>query len=334
MADTTIRDIAKLAGVSIATVSRVINNNYPVSDKTEYLVKKAMEELDYRPNANARSLRSKKTRLIALVIADLSNRFFMDAAKGLEAVIADSDYNLIIASSGGEVKKEQKLIDSLLEMRIAGLVIACIDRNPKKLFTCESMGVPVVLIDRKVEAINTNQVLWDNRDGAYQLTKHLIDHGHKRIAIVNVSLKNSNGQERLAGFKLALRNSGIPCQKEYISKSNFRQEEAYEFVMKVMRLPVPPTAIFCANNIMLEGTLKALRELNLQIYDDVSVVIFGNPECNNYLERKITAATQDTWTMGQTAGKVICDLLENNHIHKTQIVLKTEIIPGASVKEI
>ena len=334
MANATIRDIARQAGVSIATVSRVVNNNYPVSDKTQHLVKKAMEELDYRPNANARSLRNRKTCLIALVIADLSNRFFMDAAKGLEAIIADSNYNLIIASSGGEIKKEQKLIDSLLEMRIAGLVIACIDKNPKRLFTCESMGVPVVLIDRKVESINTNQVLWDNQDGAYQLARHLIDCGHKRIAMVNVSLKNSNGQERLEGFMRALRESGISPAKGLISKSNFRQEEAYDFVMKVMNLPAAPTAIFCANNIMLEGTLKALRKLHLKVYDDVSVVVFGNPECNNYLDRRITAATQDTWTMGQTAGKVICDLLGNNHIHKTQIVLKTEIVFGESVKKI
>lgn len=334
MGDITIRDIAKRAGVSIATVSRVINNNYPVSSEVEALVRKTMEDLNYRPNANARSLRSRKTGLIALVVADLSNRFFMEAAKGLEAVIADSDYNLIIASSSGKVEKERKLIESLMEMRIAGLVIACIDKSKEKLQSCEDMDVPMVLIDRKVEALDTNQILWDNYTGACQLTNHLIEYGHKRIAIVNVSLNNNNGQERLQGFKEALKAAGLKCLKEYISKSNFGQEEAYEFVMKVMKSAEPPTAIFCANNIMLEGTLDALKELNLKVYDDVSVVIFGNPECNRYLERKITAVIQDTRSMGRIAGEVMCDLLKNPNIHHTQIVLKTELVLGDSVKKI
>lgn len=334
MSSVTIRDIAKKAGVSIATVSRVINNNYPVSNEVEELVKKTIEELNYSPNANARSLRSKNTGLIAFVIADLSNQFFMDAAKGMESVITDSDYNLIIASSGGEEEKEAKLIDSLLEMRIAGLAIACIDKNSEKLHNCVNMGVPAVLIDRKVETVNTNQILWDNYTGSYQLTKHLVEYGHRNIAIVNVSLSNNNGQERLQGFRQAIKDSGLACPKEYISKSSFTSEEAYEYVLKTMRLPVSPSAIFCANNIMLEGTLKALKELKLRVYDDVSVVLFGNSECNKYLDKKITAAIQDTWSMGRIAGEVMCDLLKHKNIHKTQIVLKTDIIYGDSVKNI
>lgn len=334
MRNSTIKDIAKKAGVSIATVSRVINNNYAVSDEVEKLVKSAAKELNYKPNANARSLRSKDTGLIALVITDLSDSFFMDAAKGMDSIISESDYNLTISSSMGDAKKEQKLIDSLLERRIAGLVIACVDKNPARLHACEAMGIPIVVIDRKVEAVSASQVIWDNRSGSFQLTDHLIDCGHRQIAIVNVSFQNDNGQERLEGFQQAMKAAGINCPKEYISKPNFYQKEAYDFVLKVMRLPNPPSAVFCANNIMLEGTLEALRDLNLRVYDDVSVVMFGNPECNKYLERKITAAVQEPRSMGEVAGRVMCDLLKNRNISKTQTVLKTKIFFGESVKKI
>jgi LacI family transcriptional regulator len=330
----TIRDIAKEAGVSIATVSRVINNNYPVSGEVEQTVKNTMAILGYRPNANARSLRSKNSRLIALVIADLSNRFFMEAAKGLESVISSSGYNLIIAGSGGEIEKERAIIDSLLEMRIAGLVMACIDKNPERLNTCESMGIPVVLIDRKVEAINACQILWNDYAGSYQLTKHLIDNGHRDIAIVNVSLQNNNGLKRLEGFKRALKDVGQNLPREYISHSNFTEEDAYEYVMKLFRDFRPPSAIVCANNIMLEGTLAALRTFKLQVYHDVSLVIFGNPECNKYLDRKITAAVQDIRSMGTIAGELICDLLGNKRTRDSEIVLDVKIVYGDSVKKL
>jgi LacI family transcriptional regulator len=330
----TIRDIAKEAGVSIATVSRVINSNYPVSGEVKRAVKNTMAALEYRPDANARSLRSKNSRLIALVIADLSNRFFMEAAKGLELVISASGYNLIIAGSGGNVEKERAIINSLLEMRIAGLVMACIDKKPDRLNICDSMGIPVVLIDRKVEAINVSQILWNDYVGSCQLTKHLIDYGHKDIAIVNVSLQNNNGLKRLEGFKRALKDANQNCPEEYISRSNFTEEDAYEYVINLFRNFKPPTAIFCANNIMLNGTLAAMRSLKIQIHNDISLVVFGNPECNKYLDRKITAAVQDVRSMGEIAGRLICDLLENRARQDTEIILDVEIVYGDSVKKL
>jgi LacI family transcriptional regulator len=330
----TIRDIAKKAGVSIATVSRVINNNYPVSDGVEQTVKNTMAALEYRPNANARSLRSKNSRLIALVIPDLSNRFFMEAAKGLESVISSSGYELIIAGSGKKVEKERTIINSLLEMRVAGLVTACIDKNPERLNACESMGIPVVLIDRKVEAIHASQILWNDYAGSYQLAKHLLDNGHKDIAIVNVSLQNNNGLKRLEGFKKALKDANQNLPKEYISPPNFTEEDACEYVIKLFRSVRPPSAIFCANNIMLEGTLSAMRALKLQVYNDVSLVVFGNPECNKYLDRKITASIQDIRLMGEIAGKRICDLLGNKRTRESKIVLDVEIVYGDSVKKL
>lgn len=334
MRDTTIKDIAKEAKVSISTVSRVLNGNYPVSLEVKQRVEKAMKDLNYRPNAIARSLRNKKSNLIAFVIADLSNRFFMEAAKGLEIEISKAGYHLVIAGSDGDIKKEHTLIDALVERRIDGLVIATSDPKGEKVKYCLNHGIPVVLIDREVENLKTNQVLWNNMDGSYKLTKLLIDNGHKKIAIVNVTLNNLNGRQRLEGYKKALEEQGIPIKKGYISGSNFNKSEAYNYVKKIMLSDKPPTALFCANNIMLEGALQALNELNLKPYDDISIVSFGYLECNEYIPLKITSADQNSLEMGHKAGIILNNLLNEENRSSTQIILSPEIVIRDSVKKI
>lgn len=334
MREATIKDIARHAEVSISTVSRVMNDNYPVSDEARRRVEEAMEALRYRPNAIARSLRSSRSNMIALVVPDLSNRFFMEAAKGLELETGKAGYNLVIASSGGKAEKENALIDSLVERRVDGLVVAPSDQKGERIRACMEMHIPVVLIDRGIEGLETSQVLWNNFSGAYDLTKILIDHGHTAIGIVNVSLNNVNGAGRLSGFHQAMQDAGLPRRKEYESKSNFCVEEAHAFVKKVLQLPAPPTALFCANNIMVEGALRALQELHLRLYEDISIVAFGNLECNKYLYPRITAADQDSIEMGRRAGLILDDLLCSGKTELTKVVLNAKLTEGGSVRRL
>lgn len=334
MGEATIKDIAKASGVSISTVSRVINGNYPVSREARERVEEAMQRLDYRPNAIARSLRNQKTNLAALVVADLSNPFFMEIAKGLEEEMAGIGCQLVIASSGGSVQKERELLDTLIEKRIDGLVIASSDNEGGHIKTCIEAGIPVVLVDRSIEGIHTSQILWDDEKYSYQLTKLFIDNGHKDIGIVNVTLTNPNGKWRLEGFRRALREAGIPEKPEFISSSNFSSDEACYFVTQMMAAKNRPTAIFCANNIMLQGTLQALRNLGLRIYDDVSVAVFGNPECNRYISPAVTAAGQDTLKMGQMAGELLKNLISKAENREKTMILKSEILMGGSIRRI
>ncbi|PNV60994.1 LacI family transcriptional regulator [Clostridium sp. chh4-2] len=334
MKDITIKDIANEAGVSISTVSRVINGNYPVRQEVREKVEAVMKELEYHPNAVARSLRINKTNLIALVVADLSNHFFMEIAKGLELEVSKMGYHLVIASSGGDIEKERELIDTLVGKRIDGLVIASSDSDGGKIQKCLSLGIPVVLVDRTIKNITTNQILWNDFDSSYKLTKLLTDNGHKKLAIVNVTLTNPNGSNRLEGFKQAVADAGIPVSEAFISPSNFSGRQAYDYVMKIMKEENRPTAIYCANNIMLEGTLQALRELNLKVYDDVSVAAFGNLECNKYITPQITSADQDSLEMGHQAGEILSGLLAGKNTYSTQIILDSKIVERGSVKKI
>lgn len=334
MKDITIKDIASKAGVSISTVSRVINGNYPVRQEVKEKVEAVMREMEYHPNAVARSLRINRTNLIALVVADLSNHFFMDIAKGLELEVAGMGYHLVIASSGGDIEKERELIDTLAERRIDGLVIASSDSSGDKIQKCLGLGIPVVLVDRTIKNLTTNQILWNDYESSYRLTKILTDHGHKRVAIVNVTLTNPNGSNRLDGFKQALTDAGVPDKDVFISPSNFSEQQAYRYITEIMQAENRPTAVYCANNIMLEGTLQALRDLNLKVYDDVSVVAFGNLECNKYISPQITSAEQDSLEMGRQAGEILGRLFTGKNIYSTQIIINSKIIERGSVKKI
>lgn len=334
MKEATIKDIAHQAGVSISTVSRVINGNYPVRQEVREKVEKAMKDLEYHPNAIARSLRSNKTKLVALVVADLSNRFFMEIAKGLEQEVSGMGYQLVIASSDGDAKKERWILEALTERRIDGLVIAASDSSGDNIRKCLSQGIPVVLVDRELKGVTTNQVLWKDFDNSYRLVRLLTLKGHRKIAIVNVTLSNPNGNNRLLGYKQALVEAGIPIRGDFISPSNFNISQAYRFVKQVMQEEDRPTALYCANNIMLEGALQALRELDLKIYDDVSVVAFGSLECNKYIVPQITSAEQDSFSMGCQAGKILSRLFSGEGIYSMQMVLDSEIVERGSVKRI
>ena len=334
MKEITIKDIANEAGVSISTVSRVINGNYPVRQEVREKVEAVMKQLEYHPNAVARSLRINKTNLIALVVADLSNHFFMEIAKGLEIEVSKMGYHLVIASSGGSIEKERELIDTLVGKRIDGLVIASSDSDGGKIQKCLSLGIPVVLVDRTIKNITTNQILWNDFDCSYKLTRLLTDNGHERIGIVNVTLTNPNGSSRLEGFKQALTDAGLPISEAFISPSNFSERQAYDYVMGIMQKENRPTALYCANNIMLEGTLLALRELGLKVYDDVSLTAFGRLECNKYITPQITSADQDSLEMGHQAGEILSGLLAGKNTYSTQIILDSRIRESGSVKKI
>ena len=164
--EVTIKDIAKAAGVSVATVSRVINDNYPVSKEARERVQQVMQELHYRPNAIAQSLRSNRSNMIGLIVADLSNQFFMKVAKGLEKSVAAKGYNLVVASSDGRPEKERKLIRAMNDKRLDALCIASVDSEADTINDVIRSGMPIVLVDRVLNDVNTSQVCWNDEQSA------------------------------------------------------------------------------------------------------------------------------------------------------------------------
>lgn len=334
MKEATIKDIARRARVSISTVSRVINGNYPVSTEARQRVERAMEELAYRPNAVARSLRSSRTNLVALLVPAISNRFFMEVAQGLEDEILKIGCNLVVASTNNNPERESELLDTLLARRVDAVVLAPTGTSCPKLQEAVERGVPVVLVDRGLAQLLVSEVLWNDFEAACALTGHLIENGHTRIAVVNVTLENTNGASRLAGYRHAMQEAGLTVPEGYVSASNFNFEDAHDFARRVLALPQPPTALFCANNVMAEGVLAALKELDLCVPGDISLVAFGNLACNRYIAQPITNAHQDGRLMGAKAGRMVCERLEHGPDEAYKVILSAPLHLHGSVKKL
>lgn len=334
MKGATIKDIAVEAGISPSTVSRVINDNYPVSADVRRRVLDAIDKLQYRPNAIARSLRASQSYMIALVVADLSNYFFMEAAKGLEEEVAGGGYSLVIASSNGSPAKERTLVQSLAERRVDGMCVAPVDSDGAAINGVIAQGTRVVLMDRSIPDVHSSQVVWNDFETAKTLTGLLIAKGHRRIGMVNVTLTHTAGAGRLSGFQSALQDAQIRVPKDYISPSNFSEDEAYRFVRRLMERRQRPTALVCANNVMAEGALRALNALGLRVGEDVSLVSFGFLECNKYITPKITTAELDSRMMGRRAGRILLEQIAGGAVDVTQVEMKSTIAPGDSIRQL
>jgi DNA-binding LacI/PurR family transcriptional regulator len=339
MAQITMKEVAERAKVSTATVSRVINNNYPVSAAVRQDVLKCLRELNYRPNGVARSLKSKKTQMIGFVVADISNPFFMRVAKAMENVISNDNHSIVFCSSDGIPEKERKLLESLNEKRVEAMVIASSDPDSLYIRQLVEEGMPVVLIDRKVKGVNTDVVVEDNYNTAYSLTKNLIDSGHRKIAIVNASLAISVGLERFEGFKDALKHHNIPLNQDYVLNGSFYKEDSCAAVAKMIAKQQNnlPTAIFCCNNIITVGAILALKKAGLKIPDDISVISFGTMDLLEFLEPQLTIALQNAAAIGHKAGQIIRERLNhrtNQNGGYREYILVPEITIGGSVRKI
>lgn len=331
----TLRDIAKKANVSVATVSRVVNENYPVTEKTKKIVQEAIREMNYSPNTIARSLKKKTTNTVGFVVADIGNSFAMDIAKGLEIELLKQDFQLIIATSGGNMRREVDVVNALIDRRIDAIVMAASDKEVSSMAyeICKSHDVPLLLVDRGNDEIDVNQLLCNNYKASYELVQLLLDNNHRKIGIINIPLSHQNGTERLGGFLQCLKDHDVEIAEDYISNGNSTVEDGYQSIMQMLSLEDPPTAVYCVNNYMVEGALMALKELNIEMGKDISIVAFGSLLCNKYITPIVTHARQFGENMGVMAGNIVVDILNNEYV-KSRIVIDIEISEGGSVKKL
>jgi len=291
-----------------------------------------MEMLNYSPNSIARSLRSQKTDMLGLVVADLGHEFFMQVAKGLENAIAPHDFNMIIASSDSDVGKERKILPMLLEKRVAALIVASFDNDSTILRNFMEADIPVIMVDRVIKGFTCDSIVLDNFGTSYRLTQLLLSNGHRNIAIANILLNISSGIERYEGFIKALEDHGIRPNSRYISGDNFDREACSHWVKKVFSMKNPPTALVCANNIMTIGALLAFKEMGIRVPEDVSLVSMGKFALQSLIEPKITASIHDGFAMGQLAGEIAINRIQKGkNIPIRQEVIVPEIVDNGSV---
>jgi LacI family transcriptional regulator len=325
----TIRDIARLAGVSVATVSGVLNNKPTIKPKLVERVRKAMDALDYHPDHVARSLRVRRTRTVGIIIPDVTNPFFTDVIRGVEQEAQNSGYSVILCDSNEDSELERRNLNTLLSRRVDGVLLAPATA-PSVHDLRIHQRVPIVLIDRAPVGFNGPAVLTDNFGAAYEGTQHLIKLGHRHIAIIAGQLGLSNGLDRLEGFRKALQEEHLALPDEYVQKGNFQLEGGYRCGLELMRLPSPPTAIFSCNNKMTLGLMRSLVEMRVNCPEAVSVLGFDDFEWSAYFNPRLTTIAQPTYEMGKQAMQVLLRTLqasdsEHQVSAQTVVRLKAEL---------
>jgi LacI family transcriptional regulator len=307
----TLRDVAREAGVSMKTVSRVINGESKVSPATGARVAEAVERLGYKPNELARSLAGRRSRTIGLMIADISNPFFADCAKGVELVARERGYAVILCASAEDPETEKRYVELLVQRRVDGLLLVpTADGDGEYLAEEQQAGMSIVALDRPVEGIPADAVLVENRAGAGVATRHLVGHGHERIAFVGDAERLYTARERLTGYEEALAEAGL---EPLYRLGAADVASADRITRELLRLPEParPTAFFAGNGLITAGILRALDAANLAVPGDAALVGFDDFELMSALRPHLTAVRQPAHELGRRAAELLFDRLQN-----------------------
>lgn len=302
----TIADVAQYAGVSKATVSRVINGNYPVSDILQQRVEEAIAKLGYEPDRAARRLRANLSELIGIIIPDIQNPFFTSVVRGIEDVAYEQHMNVLLCNTDDDPRKQEGYIRIMMAERVAGLILA-----PSFGFRADLIqqlvrsGLSVILVDRSVPNLDVDAVLVDNYRGAYLATTHLISLGYQRIGCIVGDLDLSPGRERHQGYLQALEDHGRPIDHDLIGIGHFKIESGFDLAWRMLQQSTPPDALFTASNLITLGAFKAIRESGRKIPHDIAIVGFDDMPWASELYSPLTAVSQPTYEVGREAVRLL-----------------------------
>jgi LacI family transcriptional regulator len=300
----TMRHVAMLAGVSIATVSAVINGTAAVRPVRKQRVLDAMAALNYFPDAIARGLKTGKSNAIGVVVPDITNAFYPEVIRGVEEVARTAHYSVLLCDSNEDPQREAEHLNSLFARRVDGVLLAgCIDSTANS--GTFRGRYPIIFLDRIPPIACDGAVSSDNIQAGVTATRHLIALGHQRIAMVVGHLGLSPHRERLEGFRKAMQQSHLPILDEYLIAGDVQIEDSLRSCRALLDLPHPPTAIMVGNNKLLLGVLAGLEERAIQVPDQISILGFDDSLWNRYFSPSLTAVAQSTFEMGQRA----CELL-------------------------
>lgn len=294
-----IRDVARRAGVSPATVSRVLNGTGVVTADRADRVRAAATALGYQPYGPARALRWQRTRVWAAIVADVENPFFTSLVRGIEDVAQERGYRLVLCNSDEDLGKEAGYVEIAIAERMAGVVIAAASTTDSVLEPLREHGIPVVAVDRRLADASIDSVVIDNRLGAAQATEHLLARGARRIACITGPARISTATERLAGYQDALRRNGR--RVELVRRADFKQEGGHRAARSLLALPDPPDALFVCNNLMTLGALHAIREAGLRVPEDVALVGFDEAPWTALTSPALSVVEQPAYEMGRAA---------------------------------
>lgn len=307
----TMADVAERAGVSKATVSHVINETRFVEDATKSRVREAIDALGYRPNVAARSLTTQRTRIIGLIISDVTNTFFGELTRGIEDALFANGYSLMLCNTNEVLEREEYYIDILLRQGVDGIIAAATSQDWDALNEAAKLNIPIVMLDRTFENADSPYVGVNNSQGAYLGTRHLIERGYREIGILSGFQRLSTMRERLAGFEQALAEAKLPLRADWRIDSPLTIEDGKRAMQQLMGQAGRPGAVFISNNLLSLGALMGLREMELVCPNDIAIVGFDDHPWARVSDPPLTVVRQPTYAIGETAAQKVLQALND-----------------------
>lgn len=323
-----IKDVAKAAGVSTATVSRVLSNSAHVRPEVRERVMAAVDKLAYRPNLLARGLRSQQSNTIGLIISDIRNPFFTSISRAVEDTAYEQGFSLILCNTDENPEKEAIYSNLMQDQNVAGVIFSP-TRQTAANFTTLKITFPTVIVDRSIKDADVDMVLLDNVDAAYRLVKHLIENGYRHIGAL-CGETSSTGRERYAGFEKALRAHDLSSVAEHVKFVQPKIEAGYAATLKILDTAQPPDALMTTNSLLAEGALQAIRERNLTIPGDIALVTFDETTWASLVQPPLTLIAQPTNEIGKTATELLLQRIADPDRPTRQVILKGHLLVRGS----
>lgn len=331
---TTLKDVALSCGVSATAVSLALNNKPSnLSDKTKQNIIDTANRLGYRPDPTARSLATKKTNTIGVIIPDISNAFFSEAVRHIQIELSRCGYDMFLCNSEEKFINDVKYLELLLSRNVDGLIVtmsaeSMIKENQDKINTIfREAKTPYILFDRFCEC-DASKVYVDNESSGYDIAKHLIESGHKKIGVITGPLLLNSSRDRLKGVLKAINEAGLTLEKEHIINGFYDMETGRQGAKKLLN---KVSAIFAFNDLQAFGVLETANQMNMHVPDDVSLVGFDDIFYASILETKLTTVRQPIYEMSQTIADLLMKMIDNP-LYKEQKKLKATLVKRNSVK--
>jgi LacI family repressor for deo operon, udp, cdd, tsx, nupC, and nupG len=322
---TKISDVARLAKVSTATVSRVISNTDNVTVETREKVLEAIQQLNYQPNILARHLRRLETKTILVIVPDITNTFFSKILRGIESVAIQNGYQVILGDTVNSIAREYEYLDLLRQKQVDGMILLTA-RMERELVEEIAENYPVVLACEYIEGSKIPTVSIDNISSARKATEHLIRLGHERIAYISGPMNIILGRDRLKGYQQAMAQYELEVKYSLIQEGDFSYESGYNLMMKYLAMENPPTAVFAANDEMAIGAIKAAKSHGIKIPEEIAIVGFDDIKIASIFEPALTTIAQPTYEIGTKAMDMLLKLIKGEEMKKRQFVLDNQLI--------
>jgi len=311
----TIRDVARLANVSVTTVSNVLNTPEKVGPELLARVRAAVDKLGYAPHAAARSLRKRSSGLLGLIVADITNPFFSELFESIELAAAARGFSVILCNSNEATEREETHLRVLRSQRIDGLIVAPTGTaSMNRAALLAALEIPVVLVDRAMEGLGYDAVVLNNHRAGCEATSHIVGCGHRRIALINGPATARTAADRLQGYRETLLAAGLAFDPDLVRDAGFREQSAYEAALDLLRAEHRPTAIFIANNLMTIGVLRAIAELGLTCPDDISIIGIDDLPWAEAVAPRLTMVAQPVRAMGETALNLLVERIAGTRL--------------------